>query len=356
MRKPAYGALALVVAAAVAAPAISSSFKDPLDVSAIKVSRVALTTQMSGIARAGNHLVAVGVRGLILVSEDDGNSWQQASVPVSSDLLGVNFPTDKDGWAVGHDGVVLHTADGGLSWERQLDGRQAQKLLTDHFQALMDRGNPDAQRFLQDVKINYADGPEQALLGVWFKDAKNGFVCGSFGTLLATRDGGKTWESWVEKVDAPMPVHYNAILGTKKGGVYIASEKGVIFQLDQKGQRFIPVETGYAGTFFSLVEAGDAVLALGLRGTAYRMATAQGSGWAKVDTGVGSAFTGSVTLANGEALVVTQTGQALSTSDSGSRFRTVPVSKPMLFTGVALARGNEAVAVGTAGVRRIQLN
>lgn len=357
MRKPAFGALALVVvAAAVAAPAISSSFKDPLDVSAIKVSRAALTTQMSAIARAGDRLVAVGVRGYILFSDDGGSTWRQAVVPVSSDLLAVHFPTAKDGWVVGHDGVVLHTADGGLNWERQLDGRQAQKLLTDHFQALADQGKPEAQQYLQDVKLNYGDGPEQALLGVWFKDAQNGFVCGSFGTLLATSDGGKTWVSWVEKVAAPMPVHYNAILGTKNGGVLIASEKGVVFQLDPDQQRFVATETGYAGTFFSLVEAGGGVLALGLRGTAYRLDGGLGGTWAQVDTGVSSAFTGSVTQPNGEALVVTQTGLVLSTTEGGRRFQKVPVVRPMLFTGIALAKGNEAVAVGLAGIRQIQLN
>ena len=59
------------------------------------------------------------------------SSWQQADVPVSSDLVAVPFPTPTHGWAVGHDGVVLHSADAGAHLDaparrpqrRQADGR-----------------------------------------------------------------------------------------------------------------------------------------------------------------------------------------------------------------------------------------
>lgn len=33
-------------------------------------------------------------------------------MPVSSDLVAVSFPDAANGWAVGHDGVVLKTSDG----------------------------------------------------------------------------------------------------------------------------------------------------------------------------------------------------------------------------------------------------
>jgi photosystem II stability/assembly factor-like uncharacterized protein len=44
-----------------------------------------------GAARAGERLVAVGQRGHILYSDDSGNAWQQAAVPVSADLNAVSF-------------------------------------------------------------------------------------------------------------------------------------------------------------------------------------------------------------------------------------------------------------------------
>ncbi len=41
------------------------------------------------------------------------------------DPYGGVFSHAAKGWAVGHDGVVLHTSDGGESWRMQLDGNQA---------------------------------------------------------------------------------------------------------------------------------------------------------------------------------------------------------------------------------------
>ena len=81
-------------------------------------------TKMSlfDITRAGERLVAVGERGLIIVSDDDGRNWQQAAVPVSATLTAVSFPTPDKGWAVGHAGIILHRDDGGSSWHLQFDG------------------------------------------------------------------------------------------------------------------------------------------------------------------------------------------------------------------------------------------
>jgi hypothetical protein len=35
------------------------------------------------------------------------------------------FVDDQEGWAVGDDGLILHTIDGGQTWERQMSGTQA---------------------------------------------------------------------------------------------------------------------------------------------------------------------------------------------------------------------------------------
>ena len=50
-------------------------------------------------------------------------------MPVSADLTALHFANAQQGWAVGHEGVVLHTPDGGASWTLQLDGRRANALV-----------------------------------------------------------------------------------------------------------------------------------------------------------------------------------------------------------------------------------
>ena len=345
------GALALIFATTASAATVA--FKDPLDVPAMMLKRQITTTQMQAVARAGARLVAVGIRGLVIVSDDGGKQWSQLGAPVSSDLLDVYFPTAKDGWAVGHDGVVLHTRDGGKTWEKQFDGRMAKKVLTEHFQSLVDGGNAEAQRYLQDTQLNYADGTEQALNGVWFRDALHGFVCGSFGTVLATNDGGVTWESWVEKVDAVVPPHFYAIRGTQQG-VMMTSEKGIVFRLDPDKQRFVAMPTGYTGTFFTLLETGDAVFVGGLRGNVYRL-KGKDAKWEKAETGASSTITASAALPDGGVLLTTLTGQLLITRDGGNHFEVVKVEHPMSYAGIVAATAGTAVVAGSAGISLIPL-
>ena len=121
-------ALGLALAATLSVPSLGAGFVDPLDAPATQ-SPLAARTLLQGVANAGNRIVAVGQRGHVVYSTDSGASWKQASVPVSSDLTAVFFIDDKQGWAVGHDGVILHTADGGEKWDLQLSGRTANDLL-----------------------------------------------------------------------------------------------------------------------------------------------------------------------------------------------------------------------------------
>lgn len=81
------------------------------------------------ISRAGSRVIAVGMHGAILYSDDQGKTWSQARVPVSVLLTAVHFVNERLGWAVGHNGVVLHSADGGANWQRQLDGWQIDQMV-----------------------------------------------------------------------------------------------------------------------------------------------------------------------------------------------------------------------------------
>src|ERR687890_553584 len=68
------------------------------------------------------------------------------------------FAADKrTGWAVGADGVILHTTDGGFRWEEQ-----------------------------------HAQTPVP-LYGLYVRDAKTAVAVGSRGLALTTDDGGKRW-------------------------------------------------------------------------------------------------------------------------------------------------------------------
>lgn len=276
-----------------------AEFRDPLDWPADEITHLA-ERPTQAIARAGDTLVAVGARGLIATSAD-GNQWTQSNSPVQSDLLAIHFPTQQQGWVVGHDGVVLHSNDAGATWEKQLDGRLA-KTLFDQYYANLEI-EPEALEAVQSaISLNYAAGPTLPLLDLWFADTEHGFAVGSFGTLIATTDGGKTWQPWLHRIDNEDLLNLNAIQGVGDA-VYIAAERGVIFKLESGAQRFEKVETGYDGSFFGLLSVGDSVIAYGLSGTAYR-SDDQGHSWVSLHTSSNVSLTAGAQLAEKDAFVL----------------------------------------------------
>ena len=341
--------LAFAGAAALAAFAgTDGKFVDPLD-SPARPTRFAAATHLSAIARAGNRLVSVGVRGLIVLSDDEGKSWRQAASPVSSDLVAVRFVSPMRGWASGHDGVILATTDGGERWVKQLDGRMAAKLLAAHFDKLAAAGDANATRLRKEVARNYENGPEMPMLDLWFDNERVGWASGPFGTLLGTRDGGKTWTSWMEKVGSDKMLHYNAVRGVG-GDLYLASEQGTLFKLDRARERFVPLSTGYKGSFFGVVGTREYVVAYGLRGTAYRSRNG-GASWQRLETGVPGGLTGARALEDGRLLFVSQDGRLIMSRNQGDTFQPLPVGRPGLFTDVAQAASGRILITGLGGVQ-----
>src|SRR5690554_836823 len=257
----------------------SNVFEDRLDLAASMNDRAELA-QLFDVVNTGERLIAVGVRGIIVISDNTGANWRQVPVPVSSDLLAIDFPSPDKGWVVGHDGVILHSDDGGLSWSKQFDGRIAEEQLAEYFNELKRSGSQIREYFFEDVQLNYANGAEQALLDVWFKDELVGYAVGSFGTIFATGDGGKTWDFWIDRVSSSRLLHLNEIdqVGNK---VLIASERGLVFELDHKAKTFFPHETDYDGTLFNVVGLDETIVAFGLKGAAYRSEDAGGS-WERI--------------------------------------------------------------------------
>jgi photosystem II stability/assembly factor-like uncharacterized protein len=306
--------------AGMAATGAVQGWTDVLDTPALR-SPLAVRGILNGIARAGERVVVVGQRGHILWSDNAGQDWQQAEVPVTSDLVAVFFVDREQGWAVGHDGVVLHTADAGKTWQRQRDGRP-----------------------------NEADVP---LLDVWFRDANSGYAVGAFGTLLETNDGGGSWQSAQAASDNPKKMHLYAVRAVGDT-VWIAGEQGLLLKLDRASGRFVAVPLPYQGTLFGVTGSAGAVVVHGLRGNVLRSADC-GASWQAVPTGVQVGITASAVDAGGRILLASQAGHLFASSDDGASFAPLKIERPFPAAAVLGVAPGRVLVAGPRGVQALQL-
>lgn len=295
------------------------------------------------LSEAGANVVAVGSRGLIVHSADHGKTWQQADVPVQVDLLGVHFSSATEGWAVGHDGLVLHTANAGQSWSKQIDGRVSAERFRTYYAA---KGAGFEDELVQAEK-NFTAGAPLPFLDVWFEDGRTGYVVGSFGVIAETRDGGKTWEPMLHKIDNRLSLNLNAISNIA-GDLYIAGEKGMVFKYDRATDFFARIDTGYGGSFFGIVGDANVLLAYGLRGVVYR-STDKGLTWTALAMPNEQTITGGVRTPSGFLLVNVQ-GQMLKSDAEGARFSVDQRKQNMLLTGVKSLNGNLCIFSGVGGI------
>lgn len=353
-KKCALLALSIALGSSLQGVAQAGSYVDVLDLPA-KPSALAVRSPLRDVAQAGKRLVAVGQRGHILYSDNGGKDWQQARVPVSADLNSVHFPTPQQGWAVGNDGVILHSSDAGASWTKQLDGRQIGQRVLDHYQALAtaEPANEQWAQYVAEGQRLVDEGADKPLLDVWFADEQRGYAVGVFNLILATGDGGQTWQPMQDRTDNPQSLHLNSISAVD-GELYIAGEQGLLLKFDAAQQRFAALPTPYQGTWFGVVGKPGEVLAYGLRGHVFR-STDGGQSWNQVETGLPVSITAATRDAGGRLWLFSLAGHALRGADDGASFALVPQQALAPVAGVAQDDAKELVLVGERGVRTLPL-
>jgi photosystem II stability/assembly factor-like uncharacterized protein len=329
-----------------------AAFQHPIDEPAL-ASALAPRSPMLAIALAGSRLVAVGARGHIVLSDDDGASWRQAAVPVSIDLMGVSFPSSQRGWAVGQGGVVLKTEDGGVTWIRVLAGHQASRIAVEYYKARA-AAEPDAAPALKEASA-VLEMAFQPFLDVHFENDMRGFIVGTFNRIFATTDGGQTWVPWSHAVPNPGGLNFYGVRG-HGGRVFLVGEQGQAWRRRGDESRFSAVPTPYKGTLFGLVAGpGTTVFAFGMRGAMYRSQD-DGSSWSRVDLHTVAGITGGTMLNDGRIVVVDQAGTLHIGDDKGSSFAPKRLSRPMPYSAVATGRGHAIVLAGASGVQATALS
>jgi photosystem II stability/assembly factor-like uncharacterized protein len=123
---------------------------------------------------------------------------------VGLDLNAVSYATDDLGWAVGDEGVVMHTTDGGRTWRRQPSGVTADlralavvRAADGHTTGVAAGDRGALIRTLDGTNWRRVDiSLSEALRSVAASDgARLVLVAGDGGMLLRSEDRGASWTS-----------------------------------------------------------------------------------------------------------------------------------------------------------------
>ncbi len=306
------------------------------------------------VVHADSGWFAVGERGHVLTSSD-GKQWAQVESPTRSTLTTITAVGDQL-WAGGHDGVIIHSADGGKTWTAQR---------RDPFQ-LAAGENPADHDPRQGVPV----------MDILFTDANNGIAIGAYSLMLVTSDGGKTWTPRQAMAASSAPVeraaptgdvfseadlqldeesdpHLNAITSTGPGSLVIVGERGTVLRSSDGGNSWQKQAFPYKGSMFGVLSLGNGrVLAYGLRGNVYE-STDGGSGWSKVPAQGSVSLMGGSALENGGVVLAGANGTILMRASAdaafvASAFRNGAGEMPTL-AGVAPAGDGNYVLVGDKG-------
>jgi photosystem II stability/assembly factor-like uncharacterized protein/subtilisin-like proprotein convertase family protein len=137
--------------------------------------------------------------GVILHTTDGGEHWEkQLTTP---DIFNsVNFINENEGWAVGANGMIKHTINGGAKWTTQtspltgylnsvhfVDQNNGWIVSSDNWGEIAHTTNGGTTWMKQTAPTR------NPLYNVFFINVNKGWIAGMDSTLLRTTDGGQTW-------------------------------------------------------------------------------------------------------------------------------------------------------------------
>ena len=175
-----------------------------------------------------------------------------------------------------------------------------------YYNSLIASGNGALSVPLQQVHVNYDNGPTLPWLGIWFSDAQTGYIVGSFGDIAHTEDGGKTWQPWLDHIDNPNFYDLNAVAEVG-GQIYIAGEQGIVYRLDAAHEKFVALSTGYGGSLFGLTGTVKTLIAFGMEGMIYHSED-RGQTWERSNNTSTAGIMDGVVLADGRIALVSENG------------------------------------------------
>ena len=293
------------------------------------------SVEFSDIASCGDITIAVGQRGLIRVSDDDGTSWKDSSSGKWSDLNAVAFSGDCTVViAVGEQGIVLVSTDDGGTWDapetKTGNYFNAIALSNDGKAAIAvgDRGlfrvSGDGGRTWRNPgNITGKDVNDVALSS----DGGTAVAVGDDNVIRISRDGGKKWDDGVVKVEKNDDFEAVGLGGDGKSAVAVGRKGTLLFSANvaaedgdwKPAEKKIPSGEKDRSRFYDVALGGGGeraiAVAVGRRGAIW-VSTNGGKSWVPRDSRQGNTLD-AVALSDdgGIAVAVGDDGTVLVSTD-----------------------------------------
>ena len=254
---------------------------------------------------------AMTTYGVLMSTSDRGNRWSKVvtSPRLSGFFLDMTFTSAMEGTVVGAGGRILHTRDGGLTWDSIESGTSAN------------------------------------LQSVFMYSPALGFIAGLHGTVLKTTDGGLNWSRVPSNLDRDL---YDCWFVSPSKG-FVAADKSV-FRTQDGGITWELVLLADSGRNFIRVAFTDTLLgfAVGRNGAIFKTSDG-GNNWTGTPSGT-NRYLFSLSMVGPQTIYVTGSGALiLKSTDSGATWNVLPVDFPFDFGSVVFTDEATGTVIGPLG-------
>jgi photosystem II stability/assembly factor-like uncharacterized protein len=189
--------------------------------------------------------------GVIMKTTDGGSTWSPQNVPVLSfrNLVSVDFVNPNTGWAVGANGSIIATTNGGENWTLQSSNTN------NFFGGVSFVSATEGWTVAGNVVLHTTNGgqtwtqqpvPQNTWVApIHFVDALNGWAAGTQENIIRTSDGGQTWVTQRGGTNTPFIYPFNGVsFGDALHGIAVGNAGTIVSTIDG-GVTWRPVQGNY---------------------------------------------------------------------------------------------------------------
>ena len=246
-----------------------------------------------GLCESGSQQLAVGDAGLVLESQDAGDSWTKITPFTENALLDISCRNGVS-LVVGQEGEIFRRAFNGL---KAVDGSKT----VESFTAVV-------------------SSTEERLLSVSdVSDSGLAVAVGAFGTIIRSTDAGQSWQSitmdWPTLTNDFFEPHLYDVHVSDTGTVTVVGEFELIIQSLDQGDSWQTVHLGEASLFGLSLHANGTGFAVGQEGKIIKTADG-GRIWQEVDASSSGILLNVWSSGSGDVLI-SGIRNTLQSSDNG---------------------------------------